>query len=56
MTPRSFWTILIKLLGIYIILQSLIAIPQFLGIYMFSLPRLICRVVTLFYLLKVLII
>jgi hypothetical protein len=30
MTPRSFWTILIKILGIYIILESLTSIPQLL--------------------------
>ena len=30
MTPRSFWTILIKILGIYIIFNALVAIPQFL--------------------------
>ena len=32
MTPRSFWAIMIKILGIYIVIQSLIAIPQFLGL------------------------
>jgi hypothetical protein len=31
MTPRSFWAIVIKILGIYIILESLISIPQFLA-------------------------
>jgi len=30
MTPRSFWTILIKILGIYIILDSLTGIPTLL--------------------------
>jgi hypothetical protein len=27
MTPRSFWTILLKLLGVYVILQSILSIP-----------------------------
>jgi hypothetical protein len=31
MTPRSLWTILIKILGIYIILDSLTGIPAFLS-------------------------
>src|ERR1700749_1526705 len=30
MSPRSFWTILIKSLGIYTLLQGLIEIPTFL--------------------------
>jgi hypothetical protein len=30
MTPRTFWAILIKVMGIYVVLQSLLAIPQFL--------------------------
>jgi len=30
MTIRSFWTILVKLLGVYVILQALIAIPSML--------------------------
>jgi len=29
MTPRSFWSILIKILGIYIILESIISVPLF---------------------------
>jgi len=37
MTPRSFWQILIKILGIYIILESLTVIPQiFSTIYFFT--------------------
>ncbi len=31
MTPRSFWTILIKMVGFYIVLESIVSIPQFLG-------------------------
>jgi hypothetical protein len=31
MTPRTFWAILIKILGIYTLLESVIAIPQFLS-------------------------
>lgn len=30
MTPRTFWAILIKIMGLYVVLESLIAIPQFL--------------------------
>jgi hypothetical protein len=38
MTPRSFWAILIKILGLYIILESLASVPNFLGsvYYVFS--------------------
>jgi len=38
MTPRTFWAILIKIMGVYAIMQSLIAIPQFLNTmeYFFS--------------------
>jgi hypothetical protein len=30
MTPRTFWAILIKIMGVYTVLESLFAIPQFL--------------------------
>jgi len=37
MSIRSFWAILVKILGIYILLESLVAIPQFLTtIYFFA--------------------
>jgi len=37
MTPRSFWAILIKILGIYILIESVTSIPQFLGtVYLYS--------------------
>jgi len=39
MSIRSFWTILLKILGIYILLQSLIAIPQFLTTIYFFIGR-----------------
>lgn len=39
MTPRSFWTILIKLLGVYIILQSFTGIPNFLTSILFFTSR-----------------
>jgi hypothetical protein len=28
MSPRSFWTILLKLLGVYVILQAILTIPS----------------------------
>jgi hypothetical protein len=31
MTPRSFWTLLIKITGFYVVVESLVAIPQFLS-------------------------
>lgn len=31
MSPRSFWTILIKVLGIYVLLQALVGIPSFIN-------------------------
>jgi hypothetical protein len=35
MSIRSFWTILVKTLGIYVLLESLITIPQFLATFYF---------------------
>jgi hypothetical protein len=31
MSPRSFWTILIKVIGIYVLVQGLLAIPSFIN-------------------------
>jgi len=39
MTPRSFWAILIKILGIYIIIDTVASIPQFLGTIAFFLNQ-----------------
>ncbi len=40
MTPRTFWAILIKIMGVYVVLESLFAIPQFLVTinYLFTSP------------------
>lgn len=36
MTPRSFFVILIKIIGIYVILTSITVIPQFISTFLFS--------------------
>lgn len=37
MTARSFWTILLKLLGVYVILQTILSIPSVMGTIQYSL-------------------
>jgi hypothetical protein len=36
MTPKTFWTIFLKIIGIYLILNSLTLIPQFISSFAFS--------------------
>jgi hypothetical protein len=39
MTPRTFWAILIKIIGVYIILESTLALPQFISTIFFYLHQ-----------------